>query len=219
MQRYREAIADRSSRFQTSMRENFDSLKLGDMRSMVKEVPKRLRSFLILKLSGTKKSQSNDEQYDDMSNTYGGNYGGSVSGTSTCSKASMCLNEPCIYNSGAESEYNASILSDSASMANAHGSIAPPPPPPPPPVPPPPPPPPPQSYRSNTYKSKKSSVSSKIIPVVENTTEKNEIPIDEDKNGDEVVENEINETSVKYQKKSSKSSHSQCEKYRNSRRL
>lgn len=184
MQRYREALADRSSRFQSSMRQSIDSLNLESVRSLVQDVPRRLREYLIKKLtaggnidstnnssrsnkrsSGQHGNQSGNEPYDDYNATQGGAgvYGASAGGVSLSSKseASFSNEEPCIYNSGGESEYNASMLSDSASMAEmkaASGSATPPPPPPPPPCPPPPPPAE-QQHRSNTHKSKKSSAS------------------------------------------------------------
>lgn len=129
MQRYEEAITDRSSRFQTSMRRSIDSLKLSNMHLMIKEAPRRFREFLIVKLSSNSKNNSNNNNNDMSMNphqdTYDhyirDNYGGSVVSVgraSASSKNSSFLNdEPCIYNSGAESDYNASILSDSASMA------------------------------------------------------------------------------------------------------
>lgn len=125
---------------------NFNSLKLSDLKDLITEIPGRVRDFVQLKLNN--RHFNNDETYDDMSNSYGpgcGGRGGSISGASTASKISINnLNEPVVYNSGAESVYN-SGLSDSASV-----SIVPPPPPPPPP--------PPTGPRSYLKKKKKNKI-------------------------------------------------------------
>lgn len=78
---------------------------------------------------GRKDAQKQNNSYYEDSCSYGPHYNGfgSVSRAS-----SVCRSEPGIYNSGVESEYNASILSDSCSI-----SSPPPPPPLPPQVPPP----------------------------------------------------------------------------------
>ena len=79
---------------------------------------------------------TDDETYDDMSNTYSQNYGGNRSAdcTSSCeSQVSSQANDAVIYNSGIESVYNDSILSESASVTRT--AATPPPAPPPPPVP------------------------------------------------------------------------------------
>ena len=81
-------------------------------------------------------NNTDDETYDDMSNTYSQNCGGrrSADCSSSCeSQASSQANDAVIYNSGAESVYNDSILSESASITRT--APTPPPAPPPPPVP------------------------------------------------------------------------------------
>ena len=88
------------------------------------------------KNSKTCLNNTDDETYDDMSNTYSQNCGGrrSADCSSSCeSQASSQANDAVIYNSGAESVYNDSILSESASVTRT--APTPPPAPPPPPVP------------------------------------------------------------------------------------
>lgn len=113
------------------MQKSFSNLRFSEFRDTLSDIPAKLRHFVAVKINGKtleRDRRNTDEQvYNDR--TYGPNYNGigSLSCASTVSKSS--LNEPVIYNSGAESEYNSSILSDSCSVVQ-------------------PPPPPPKSYQS-----------------------------------------------------------------------
>lgn len=124
----------RHSKFQTNMQRNFNSIRLSDFKESLTDLPSKFRDFFNSKLNKSISAKKNknpiDEVYDDSLYSYGPNYNGlgSISCASSISKSSAHPNEPVVYNSGTESDYNASILSESC-------SVAPPPPPPPPPVP------------------------------------------------------------------------------------
>jgi hypothetical protein len=150
---------NRHAKFQVNFPDNLRSLNLSEIKQTLTELPVRIRDFISLKLNS--KRFNDDDTYDDMTNTYGV-YGGngSVSGSSTISRSSGNLSEAVIYNSGTESVYNGSILSESASVA------------------PPPPPPPPPPHQANKKKHKK-RVPRTVREVVEEEEEEENADMDE----------------------------------------
>lgn len=109
-------------RFQLRLPENINQLKFSDIGNVIGKLPGKFKDYISLKFN----RYNQEDTYDDLSCT------GSIAQSSTSSMSrGDKLNEPIVYNSGMDTLYNASILSDSAS--NFPPSVFPPPPPPPPP--------------------------------------------------------------------------------------
>ena len=126
---------------------NIGSLRFAELKETLADIPAKLKDFVYSKTIGRKEPRKKEEVYYGGSYSYGPNYNGfgSISRASSFSRS-----EGGVYNSGAESEYNASILSDSCSV-----SSPPPPPPPPPPIPPP--------VPEKTYQTAKKVLPKRII--------------------------------------------------------
>ena len=108
------------SRFQLKFPENMNNLKFSELGHIIQKLPGRFKDYISLKFN----RYNQEDTYDDLSC-------GSIAASSSTLSRGDKLNEPIIYNSGADTLYNASILSDSAS--HFPPAVFPPPPPPPPP--------------------------------------------------------------------------------------
>ncbi|RNA40908.1 hypothetical protein BpHYR1_010736 [Brachionus plicatilis] len=128
---------------------NIGSLRFSELKDTLTDLPAKLKNYVYSKTMGRNEAHKNNNSYYEESSSYGPNYNGfgSVSHAS-----SFCRSEGGVYNSGVESEYNASILSDSCSISIP---TPPPPPPAPPQVPPP--------VPEKTYLTRK-SLPKKIMP-------------------------------------------------------
>ena len=109
-------------RFQLRMPNGMNNLKISEIGNLIGKIPTRFKDYISLKFN----RYNQEETYDDLSC-------GSVAPSSSQSSITRAdkLNEPIIYNSGVDTLYNASILSDSASNFPVPGTRLPPPPPPP----------------------------------------------------------------------------------------
>ena len=116
------------SRFQIKFPENINQLKFSDIGHVIGKLPAKFKDYIALKFN----RYNQEDTYDDLSC-------GSIAASSSTLSRGDKLNDPIVYNSGADTLYNASILSDSAShfppADKFNPAVFPPPPPPPPPPP------------------------------------------------------------------------------------
>ncbi|CAF0824560.1 unnamed protein product [Brachionus calyciflorus] len=126
---------------------NIGSLRFSELKETLADIPAKLKNF-VYKTMGRNNQPKNEEAYYEGSYSDGPNYNGfgSISRASSFSRS-----ERGMYNSGVESEYNASILSDSCSVST------------PPPLPPPPPPQIPPPVPEKTYQSANKALSKKKV--------------------------------------------------------
>jgi len=116
---------NRSAKFQLNFAENMSNFRLSDLGDVIGKIPSKFRNYIAIKFN---RFNNQEENYDEYSS---GSVAPSVASHSTMSRDDR-LNDPIVYHSGADTLYNASILSDSASHFHPLKRMYPPPPPPPP---------------------------------------------------------------------------------------
>lgn len=95
---------------------NIGSLRFSELKDTLADLPAKLKNYVYSKTMGRNDTNKKNNSNCEDSCSYGPHYNGfgSISRGS-----SFCRSEACVYNSGIESEYNASILSDSCSFSTS----------------------------------------------------------------------------------------------------